>query len=425
MPSLWFLLPGSRVGQALTLMGLSVTDYDSEMPDATEPGTTERSLVELLLAEGPSTRLELQAKLGVSRPTLSSAVNKLLSLGLLQEQGTAAYGAGRNGRPQALLAPNRAMGAAVGIELGKAQVAVTILAIDGTVHAQKVTSTSPGTTLQRRLNIALGSVGTFISSNILNPESVLGVGVGVSGLHPDARPAGGSALVDPPGAKLDKLRTLLAAPVVWDNNTRMATFRHLGGSGLDSPGAVLYVVLSAGVSAGIVDGGEVLRGRGAAGELGHVCLDPEGPVCGCGSRGCLEAYVGVEAVLRSARGKGATVADLEELAAVVQSGDADALAVIGLVGRMLGIGLSNAAMLVDPRRIILTGPLLSLGPALVSAATEELRIRRMAVTLGVPDVVAEIGSPFDSSHGAALTALRRWGPGFMGMLTQNGIATTG
>ncbi|MDI3193856.1 ROK family protein [Pseudarthrobacter sp. AL07] len=385
------------------------------MPDSIEPGTTDRSIVELLLVGGPATRLELQARLGVSRPTLSSAVTRLLNRGLVQEQGTAAYGTGRNGRPQTLLAPNMAAGAAVGIELGKAQVAVTILAMDGTVHAQKVTSTLPEVSLQRRLGIALGSVHTFIASDVLNPGSVLGIGLGVAGRHPTSRPDGDSGSVDPPGVKLDRLGRLLPAPIIWDNNTRMAALRYLGSSGPESPNAcVLYVVLSSGVSAGIIEGGQVFRGRGAAGELGHICIDPIGHVCSCGAKGCLEAYIGVEAAVQCARGKGLAVEDLKALADLVQSGDAVALAVSRQIGRSLGIGLSSAVMLIDPLRIILTGPLLSLGPALVSAASEELRFRRRAVNLEVPDIVAEVGSPFDSSHGAALSALQRWGDTFLG-----------
>lgn len=385
------------------------------MPDVIEPGTTERLLVELLLTEGPATRLELQARLGVSRPTLSSAVKRLLNRGLVQEQGTAAYGTGRNGRPQTLLAPNRAVGAAVGIELGKAQVAVTVLAMDGTVHAQRVTSTAPALSLQRRLSTALVSLRTFIASDVLNPASVLGIGLGVAGRHPTPRSDGDAGFVDPSGVKLDKLRGLLPAPILWDNNTRMAALRYLGSSGPESPSTgVLYVVLSSGVSAGILEGGQAFRGRGGAGELGHICIDPSGHVCSCGAKGCLEAHVGVEAVLQYARGKGLAVEDLAALADRVQSGDAAALAVSRQIGRSLGVGLSSATMLIDPGRIILTGPLLSLGPSLVSAATEELRVRRAAVNLDLPDITASVGSSFDSSHGAALGALQRWGATFLG-----------
>ncbi|HET7140585.1 MAG TPA: ROK family transcriptional regulator [Arthrobacter sp.] len=385
------------------------------MPELIEIGSTERQLVEVLLAGGPSTRLALQRRLGVSRPTLSGAVTRLIERGLLEETGMAAYGQGRNGRPQALLAPRRSAGAALGIELGLARVAVTVVAVDGTVHAQKLTAVDGSLSLQRRLGVALQSVRTLIASKILNPHSVLGVGVGLAGRHLPSPVEGEAKGAEPEGLSFDKLRALVPAPVLWDNNTRLAAIRHLGelSAGLPSAG-LLYVVLSTGVSAGIVEGVSTFRGgHGTAGELGHVCVDPAGPVCWCGSRGCLEACIGVGAVIERAQAAGLRIDDIAGLAALAAGGASGALDLVADVGRTLGIALSGASMLIDPRRIVLSGRLAGLGGPMLAAAEAEIQARRRAVGLPCPEMVLHEGSEFDSSHGAAISALHRWGADFM------------
>lgn len=384
------------------------------MPEPTDTGTTERQLVEALLAEGPSTRLALQRRLGISRPTLSGAVTRLLGRGLLEETGMAAYGQGRNGRPQALLAPKRSAGAAVGIELGRARVAITVVALDGTVHAQKLAAVDGSLPLPTRLGVALKSLRTLIASGTVNPVSVLGVGVGVAGRHLPSL-EGEAEAAEPAGLGFDKLRALFPAPILWDNNTRLAAIRHLGEApaGLPSTG-LLYVVLSTGVSAGIVDGASTFRGgHGAAGELGHICVDPGGPVCWCGSRGCLEACIGVDAVIERARAAGLRVATIADLAGLAAAGEAGALGLVAELGGTLGIALSGASMLIDPRRIVLSGQLAGLGRPLLAAAEAVVQARRNAVGLPVPELVLHEGSEFDASHGAALSALRRWGADFM------------
>ncbi|WP_427018230.1 ROK family protein [Pseudarthrobacter sp. P1] len=380
-----------------------------------ETGTADRQLVETLLVEGPSTRLALQRSLGVSRPTLSSAVTRLLGRGLLEESGMAAYGQGRNGRPQALLALRRSAGAAVGIELGRARVAVTVVAVDGTVHAQKLASVDSGLSLQRRLGVALQSLRTLIESGTLHPSSILGIGLGVAGRHLPPTADEETEAAEPDGLKFDKLRGLVPAPVLWDNNTRLAAIRHLGELPAGPPGTgLLYVVLSAGISAGIVDGLSIFRGgHGTAGELGHVCLDPAGPLCWCGSRGCLEACIGVGAVMDRAKAAGLDAVDIAALAASADDGDPRARGLVAEVGSTLGIALTGASMLIDPQRIILSGQLARLGQPLLAAARAELEARRRAVGLPVPELVLHEGSEFDASHGAALSALHRWGADFM------------
>jgi predicted NBD/HSP70 family sugar kinase len=383
------------------------------MPDHHAP-SMDSSLTELLLAEGPLTRLDLQRKLGVSRPTLSAAVNRMLGRGALAECGTAAYGPGRNGRPQTLLAPNRSAGAAVGIELGRTQLAVTVLAVDGTVLAQESARTEIHVPLQRKLEEALEHIKVLAASGHISPRKVVGVGVGVTGRHPVPAAAGELSPEDPDDVDLSAVRKLIPAPVTWDNNTRMSAVRYLAGtSPATSDLGILFVVLSSGVSAGVLEQGRVFRGAGAAGELGHVCIESGGELCSCGSRGCLEAYVGVDAVVKSALRRGLAVSSVEELAAHIEARAPAALHLARDVGSYLGIGLSAAAMMLDPRGIVVTGPLATWGDAFISSAEAELSARRKAIGLASPRILVAASSEGDSSHGAALRVLQRWGASYL------------
>lgn len=379
-----------------------------------ELSTTDKLVVQTLLQDGPTTRSGLQQQLGFSRPTISSAVTRLVDRGLLEEAGLAAYGAGRNGRPQVLLRPRSTIGAALGIELGRARVAVTVAALDGTVLAQKLTTFEAGPSLPHRLGVALRSVRALISSGTITADSIVGTGLAISGRHlpadDDPETTGG----DPAGFPLERLRRLIPAPVLWDNNTRLAALRHLREAPASATTGLLYVVLSDGISAGLIDGTEIFRGgHGAAGELGHLCVDPAGPACWCGSRGCLEALIGMGSILQRAAEQGLEVADPSELAALAATGDQRACELVTWAGTLLGVALASTTMLIDPRRIILSGQMAQLGTLLHEAALQELTRRRTAVSLPVPELVLHEGTQYEASHGAALQALQRWGTDFM------------
>ncbi|MCI9889522.1 ROK family transcriptional regulator [Micrococcales bacterium 31B] len=382
------------------------------MTDIAEPSRIESSILEYLVSEGASTRVAIQQYLQVSRPTMSSAVMRLMNRGLIEESGTAEYGAGRNGRPRALLSIRQEVGAVIGIELGRARVAVTALSIDGTVSGQRIQAVSEGDSLQSKLDMAVSWLIDWAEAGSLRRSALLGVGLALAGRHMPVDAARSS--VDPEGVDLGDLRQLANAPVLWDNNTRLAAIRHLSEFTPDALArGLLYVVLSSGISAGLVDARGIYRGgNGSAGEVGHVSIDLNGPQCWCGARGCLEAICGQTAVLDRARAAGCDVKTIADLSALINAGHSAAITVTQETGRRLGIGLTAASMLCDPGSIVLSGPVTALGHNLVESARAELARRRVATRLPVANLTAAEGSEFDASHGAALSALQRWGVQF-------------
>jgi predicted NBD/HSP70 family sugar kinase len=163
----------------------------------------------------------------------------------------------------------------------------------------------------------------------------------------------------------------------------------------------------------VVDGGLLRAGSGLGGEIGHVMIVPDGPTCTCGSRGCLEQYVGQEALLKAA-GLEATVGTsialpdggISLLAKSARRGDPSTLAALAQAGRALGLACAAAVNLVAPNTVVLGGIYAPLFPWLNGPLREELEQRAFLMRhSGVAIVRSELG-PLAAVRGAATLALR-------------------
>jgi glucokinase len=172
-------------------------------------------------------------------------------------------------------------------------------------------------------------------------------------------------------------------------------------------GARAFVGLTLGTGIGGVfafDGHVVQGYRGQAGELGHQTIDPDGPWCGCGNRGCLEAYTRADQVAR--------VCGRESPAEAVEAaraGDQRAIDGLAEIGRYLGIGLANAVTILTPERIILGGGWSSAGQLIIEPIRRELRRRVVTTPVErVAVVVAELGTWAGAIGAAVHGAERAW-----------------
>jgi glucokinase-like ROK family protein len=134
------------------------------------------------------------------------------------------------------------------------------------------------------------------------------------------------------------------------------------GRGIDN---FIVVTLEHGVGMGVVINGQLYRGqRGTAGEFGHVTFDPDGPECRCGKKGCLEAIVGNNAILREAKAaarkgewkpKNPDEITIDEVIEAAQKGESSLRRIYAESGRVLGIGLSNLIGIFNPSKILISG----------------------------------------------------------------------
>jgi glucokinase len=219
------------------------------------------------------------------------------------------------------------------------------------------------------------------------------IGIGVPGLY-DPRAGTTRFLVNLPGPWRDHP---VAAPVKavsgisthLINDARafgLAELRLGAGRGADS---MIGLTLGTGVGGVIALDGRVVQGHdGTAGEIGHQTIDPDGPSCGCGNRGCLEAFARADRIAAACRAP--TVE-----AAVTRARDGDPVALAGLatVARALGIGIANVITLVTPDRVVIGGGVAAAADILLDGIRAELRERVRTTALDeVQVVVAELGT---------------------------------
>ncbi|GAA3344598.1 hypothetical protein GCM10020358_48490 [Amorphoplanes nipponensis] len=185
-----------------------------------------------------------------------------------------------------------------------------------------------------------------------------------------------------------------------DNEANLAALGELDVG--DLPRDFVYVSGEIGIGAGIVLDGALYRGsRGWSGEIGHIPIDPDGPACRCGARGCLEQYAGQEAVLRAAGSD--TVAALAIAAAAGQAAALDALTAAGAA---LGTAVATVVNLLDVRTIVLGGCYASLLPWLRDGIAAEAGRRVLTAAWSPVQLRAATLGPDAAMLGAAGSVLR-------------------
>jgi predicted NBD/HSP70 family sugar kinase len=159
--------------------------------------------------------------------------------------------------------------------------------------------------------------------------------------------------------------------------------------------------------------GELFRGSGGfGGEFGHMTLERDGRACGCGSRGCLETLVGLEALLARAGlppmpATGGSTGPVRELAERARGGDRRALEALAEAGRWLGVGIASAANLLNFQAVVLGGFFAQLAPWLAAPIADELEVRVLASAWATPRVMPSMLGPEAAVRGAAASSLRR------------------
>lgn len=252
-----------------------------------------------------------------------------------------------------------------------------------------------------------------IVSSVGRGDAPASLGIGVAGLVDHH---GGILLRSPnlPAWESFQVRSfvedLLDVPVSVDNDCNVFAVAAVDRGEVPGDGLWLVVTVGTGIGGTILLDGEVVRGRGQAGEVGHMTLNPDGPECPCGSRGCWERYAGRSALLRYYRdsGGGSTGMDPRDLARMARSGDRAAGRAFELLGTWLGIGLANLDNCFCPDGIALGGGLAGAFDLFEESASREFRSRAMNPSWNVRPLEKALTT---GAHGAALLGRRAAGGG--------------
>jgi predicted NBD/HSP70 family sugar kinase len=336
------------------------------------------SLIARAVSGMPGSRAELSQRTGLTKATVSSLVDSLLAHGILAEGEPAPARVGRPARPVSL---NPAGPVAVGLEINVDYLAGCRTDLTGAVQAHCQLAID-----NRRRSAAsiLDQICGLAAELCPAGQPLLGMALAVPGVVgsdrrllrvPNLPRLAGQPLAEQLGQRLPT--ALIPEPVLMDNEANFGALgwlrRPVSGLcgwpvGAAAERDFVYVSGEIGVGAGLVVGGALFRGAaGFAGELGHVVVERDGPACGCGGRGCVEQYAGLQVLLRDSGQP-----SLAALIGVASSGDQRARAAIAAAGSALGVGLASLLNVVDLPRVVLGGVYAPLFELITPALQAEL-----------------------------------------------------
>lgn len=386
-------------------------------------------LLDALRASGTTSRAELARRTGLSRTTISSLVGQLIDEGLVREtepNGSAPAASG--GRPPALVQLDRRAGCAVGLDFGKTHLTVAVADLGHEVLAERRVPLTGEHDAEADIALGIELFEETIAAADVARDAVIGVGLGLPGpVHQSTGTVGSGAIL--PGWVGVQASTVvserLGLPVHVDNDANLgALAEHLWGAGRGAT-EMIYLKIATGIGAGFLFGGAVYAGvGGTAGEIGHMILDEDGPVCRCANRGCLETLASGEAcveLLKPTLGDDLTV---EQLIALTQQGEPAAERVVADAGRHIGRAVANLINVLNPRRVVVGGEMAACGDVLLEPLRAEAL--RHAIRSAADDVEVVPAQHGDRAEVLGALALVLLGAGELtGVPTSPTITTTG
>jgi predicted NBD/HSP70 family sugar kinase len=351
-------------------------------------------VINALREHGMVSRAEIARRTGLSRSTVSSLVSELQSDGLVveREEPGAAHGE-QGGRPPILLSFDASAGAALGIDFGHSHVRVAVSDLSSNILAERAAPMDIDHASHEGMDVAIELIGEALAEAGVERSHVIGAGLGLPGPIDQADGVIGSSAILPGWVGVaagEEMRRRLDVPVSVDNDANLgalAEFTHGAGRGATD---LVYLKVSSGIGAGLILGGRLYRGAGGmAGEIGHVLVDPEGAVCRCGNRGCLETAASTGALIELLRRSHGDLT-VPEMLRLAHDGDLGCRRVIADAGRVVGSAAAFVFNMLNPRRLVVGGDLAQAGDLLLDGVRSSLRLAALPAAAEHAAVVAGV-----------------------------------
>lgn len=361
-----------------------------------------------------TSRADLARATGMSRSATSALVEELIEVGLVVEAGP---GISRGGRRPTQLAFAEDAWSILGIDMGATHVSVAVTNLRGRVAVMHSAPCPARDEPQTALRLIESLVESAMSAAGVAPADLLGAGLAVASPVDPQQPGRLPPLFMPAWQDVDLTRDLRLPgdpPLHIGNDANLgALAESWWGAGRDGED-LAFIKLGTGIGAGFVLGGQIFHGQGGtAGELGHFVIDPHGPACVCGLRGCLATFIGTPALLDATRAllpdypdTLMTRFDLQGLIQGVQDGDQLARRVVREAAERLGLAVAGLLNLLNPKTVVLGGELASVGDALLHPLRERVQARCVWHAVANSRIVTSDLGAQDVALGAATLVLQ-------------------
>ena len=372
------------------------------------------------ITPGGVSRSQLAHDLGVSRAAITGLVNDLLARQVLREIGSRTSNGGRR---SVMLDLNPRAGRLLGIDIGATH--ITLVVTD--LAAQVLGEVENPWAIERGPEACLQQVDRLARELLRRtggrPETPLRViGAGVPGPVSEGQ---GLVTAPPimPGWHGFPIRDRMQA--LWGKPVRLLNDANLGALGEWAYGAargiqdMVYIKVGTGIGAGLLIDGQIYRGlTGSAGEIGHLTIDENGPLCACGNHGCLEAIAGgraialqaQQAVSKGQRTQLSTIDPVEQItardvAAAARRGDLLSQQILTRAGSHIGIAIAGLVNMFNPGMIIIGGGVAQTGDILLEPMRQAVQRRSLPAATRVVRITTAMLGRRSSSMGAVIQAL--------------------
>lgn len=337
-----------------------------------------------VLRSGPATQAEIARATSLSGATVSTIVRDLLALGAVESVESSGRG------HQVRLSVHS--GLTAGIAFGNSRALVALGDLTSTVRGERVVPFGPDDDADTVVRAAVAALGDLLAEEGVDWTALTTAGISLATPLSVGRSA--ARYTRWAGYDLEaSLGALLPCRLHVDNDANLGARAESRWGELAGHAVGAWVKASTGIGVGLVLDGRVHRGaKGVAGELGHVSTNPNGALCACGNRGCLELTAGTPALVREYAAVTGQIVTALELVDAALAGDVVARRVLDDAGTQIGTALAGLVTLIDPSRVVIGGDLAAAGDLVLDPLVAALRRGAMpAVADDVSVAVSALG----------------------------------
>ena len=396
-----------------------MSTYFNYIPTKNVKNINKHAALDLIrFTPGGISRVQLAQRMSLTRAAVTSIVNDLMECGVICESSSRLSTAGR---PPISLEINPQRGFVAGVDMGATHISIVIANCAAHVIAEKETSFNIADGPETCLDRADSLLRETVRQAGIELGDLLAIGVGVPG--PIMSEAG--MVVAPPimpGWDRYPIRATLEkrwnCPVSLNNDAELGAVGEWAYGAARSVANLAYIKVGTGVGAGLLLDGHIYRGAtGSAGEIGHLTIDPNGSLCTCGNRGCLETFASATAIARQAReivaknqptqlaqfGRDQMTARI--VADAARHGDLAAQQIIAEAGAQLGVALAGLVNLINPNMVVVGGGVAQIGDLFLEPVRREVKRRSLPGSVNTMQITTALLGRRSIGMGALVQAI--------------------